>query len=171
MIAFIAGHRASQSAASSIAPSTYFKRVAQQRSPTRLSAGAQRDQVPKPEVARADLCGRAEHAAQIASRFPYRVDLHDRAAGGSADQSQSAWPRPEQKHRALLPVLPLLGARLREEPAIYQSLPPDARKGRGWLVTYFNRGIQDVDRAWKTMLINLTCPKSKRCDPMSFVTV
>ncbi len=91
--------------------------------------------------------------------------------GGSADRSQSARPRSEEEHRALLPVLPLLDAWLREELAIYQSLSPDARKGRGWLVTYFNRGIQDVDRAWKTILINLTCPKSKRCDPMSFVTV
>ncbi|QXT34300.1 hypothetical protein KV697_10685 [Sphingomonas sanguinis] len=70
-----------------------------------------------------------------------------------------------KKHRALLPVLPLLDAWLREELAIFQSLSPDAREGRGWLVNYYGRGIQDVDRAWDTMLINLDMPQVKEMRP------
>jgi len=66
-----------------------------------------------------------------------------------------------KKHRPLLPVLPLLDRRLREELAVYQSLSPKDREGRGWLVNYHGRAIQDVDRAWDSMLRNLNMPEAK----------
>ncbi len=139
MIAFIAGHRASRSAASSIAPSTYFKRVAQQRSPTRLSAGAQRDQVPKPEVARVLTCAAEPNMQRELLHAFLIASICTIARPGAAQIDLN--PRGHAQNRNTAPCCPSC---------------------RCWLVTYFNRGIQDVDRGWKTMLINLTCPKSKR---------
>ena len=66
-----------------------------------------------------------------------------------------------KKHRPLLPLLPLLDRWLREEYAIYEALPREKREGRGWLVNYYGRPIQDVDRAWDTMLEKLELPKGR----------
>lgn len=53
---------------------------------------------------------------------------------GSADRSQSARPRSEEEHRALLPVLPLLDAWLCEELAIPK--PVTRRAQRVWLARH-----------------------------------
>jgi integrase len=70
-----------------------------------------------------------------------------------------------KKHRALLPVMPLLGRWLGEEYATYMALKPAERTGRGWLVNYHGRPIQDVDRAWDTMLTNLHMPAGREWRP------
>jgi len=66
-----------------------------------------------------------------------------------------------KKHRALLPVLPLLDQWLRAEYATYTALKPHERVGRGWLVNYHGQPVQDVDRAWDTMLTKLELPKGR----------
>lgn len=66
-----------------------------------------------------------------------------------------------KKHRAMLPVLPLLGEWLQAELDDYQALAPEHRAGRGWLVNYYGRPVQDVDRAWDTMLRNLEMPTGR----------
>jgi integrase len=66
-----------------------------------------------------------------------------------------------KKHRALLPVLPLLDQWLQAEYAAYMALPIAARAGRGWLVNYHGRPVQDVDRAWSTMLTKLDMPTGR----------
>ncbi|PTW44663.1 phage integrase family protein [Sphingomonas faeni] len=70
-----------------------------------------------------------------------------------------------KKHRAVLPVLPLLDRWLREEYETYMALPIPDRAGRGWLVNYHGRAIQDVDRAWDTMLTNLDMPAGREWRP------
>lgn len=70
-----------------------------------------------------------------------------------------------KKHRALLPVLPLLDRWLRAEYATYMALKPAERAGRGWLVNYHGRAIQDVDRAWDTMLTKLDMPTGREWRP------
>lgn len=66
-----------------------------------------------------------------------------------------------QKHRALVPVLPTLDRWVRAEYATFMNLEPAARPGRGWLVNYHGRPVQDVDRAWDTMLTTLDMPKGR----------
>lgn len=70
-----------------------------------------------------------------------------------------------KKHRAVLPVLPLLDRWLREEYETYMALLIPDRAGRGWLVNYHGRAIQDVDRAWDTMLTNLDMPAGREWRP------
>ncbi|KQN00538.1 tyrosine-type recombinase/integrase [Sphingomonas sp. Leaf25] len=70
-----------------------------------------------------------------------------------------------KKVRPLLPVLPLLNRWLVEEWATYRALPKEARAGRGYLVNYFGRPIQDVDRAWDTMLGELGFPTGREWRP------
>jgi len=70
-----------------------------------------------------------------------------------------------KKHRAVLPVLPLLDRWLREEYETYMALAIPDRAGRGWLVNYHGRAIQDVDRAWDTMLTNLEMPAGREWRP------
>ena len=66
-----------------------------------------------------------------------------------------------KKHRAMVPVLPVLDQWLREELAIYMALKPEQRVGRGWLVNYYGRGVKSVDRAWDTMLEELEYPTGR----------
>jgi len=66
-----------------------------------------------------------------------------------------------KKHRALVPVLPTLDRWVRAEYATFMNLEPAARPGRGWLVNYHGRPVQDVDRAWDTMLTTLDMPKGR----------
>jgi len=66
-----------------------------------------------------------------------------------------------KKHRALVPVLPTLDRWLRAEYATFMDLKPEDRAGRGWLVNYHGRAVQDVDRAWDTMLTKLGLPKGR----------
>ncbi len=70
-----------------------------------------------------------------------------------------------KKVRPLLPVLPLLGQWLSAEWAIYQALPAEQRIGAGYLVNYFGRPVQDVDRAWDSMLIELGFPTGREWRP------
>lgn len=66
-----------------------------------------------------------------------------------------------KKFRPVLPVLPLLDAWLSDELRRYLKLPETERIGRGWLVNYFGRPLQDVDRAWSTMLDKLKLPSGR----------
>ncbi len=70
-----------------------------------------------------------------------------------------------KKVRPLLPVLPLLNRWLAEEWATYRALPKTERIGRGYLVNYHGRPIQDVDRAWDTMLSELGFPTGREWRP------
>ena len=70
-----------------------------------------------------------------------------------------------KKHRALVPVLPLLADWLQAELNTYLALKVEERVGRGWLVNYHGRGIQDVDRAWCTMLDALGFPTGREWKP------
>lgn len=70
-----------------------------------------------------------------------------------------------KKHRALLPVLPLLDRWLHAEYATYMALKPAERAGRGWLVNHYGRPVQDVDRAWDTMLKKLDMPTAREWRP------
>ena len=70
-----------------------------------------------------------------------------------------------KKHRALLPVLPVLDRWLRSEYATYMALKPAERSGRGWLVNYHGRPVQDIDRAWDTMLTKLDMPTGSEWRP------
>lgn len=57
----------------------------------------------------------------------------------------------------------LLDRRLREELARYQaSPPPKGREGRGRLVNYYGHAVQDVDRAWDSMLYNFNMPQTEK---------
>ena len=51
--------------------------------------------------------------------------------------------------------------RLQAELDDYLALKPEARIGRGWLVNYHGRPVQDVDRAWDTMLGKLELPMGR----------
>lgn len=70
-----------------------------------------------------------------------------------------------KKHRAMVPVLPLLERWLRDEFATYQALPLSDRAGGGWLVNYHGRAIQSIDRAWDTMLTKLGMPTGREWRP------
>lgn len=70
-----------------------------------------------------------------------------------------------KKHRALLPILPPLDRWLNAEYATYMALPVKQRAGRGWLVNYHGRPVQDVDRAWDTMLKTLDMPTGREWRP------
>ncbi len=70
-----------------------------------------------------------------------------------------------KKFRPVLPVLPLLEEWLAAELAIYEQLPKGERIGRGWLVNYYGRPVQDVDTAWHTMLVALGMPTGREWRP------
>jgi len=70
-----------------------------------------------------------------------------------------------KKHRPVVPVLPVLGAWLAAELLTYEALPIDERVGRGWLVNYYGRPVQDVDTGWKSMLVALGLPTSREWRP------
>lgn len=70
-----------------------------------------------------------------------------------------------KKHRALVPVHPLLAGWLQAELDTYLALKPEERIGRGWLVNYYGRAVQDVDRAWSTMLTELKLPTGREWKP------
>lgn len=66
-----------------------------------------------------------------------------------------------KKHRAVVPVLPVLREWLAAELAEYQALDAAQRAGRGWLVNYYGRPVLDVDGAWESMLVELKLPTSR----------
>lgn len=70
-----------------------------------------------------------------------------------------------KKHRALVPVLPLLDEWLDAEHAAYQALSPEDRRDRGWLVNYYGRPVQSIDTAWATMLTELKLPTTREWRP------
>lgn len=70
-----------------------------------------------------------------------------------------------KKRRPVLPVLPVLATWLQADWAAYHALPEDAREGRGFLVRYHGRGIQDVDTSWSTMLAELNLPLTREWRP------
>ena len=123
-------------------------------------------------------CSRAGSPARIAARILDRVDLHARApwrccrhqrrarsgavvAGRPDDRPEPPGRTQNKKYRALVPVLPTLDRWVRAEYATFMNLEPAARPGRGWLVNYHGRPVQDVDRAWDTMLTTLDMPKGR----------
>ena len=69
------------------------------------------------------------------------------------------------KHRPVIPVVPILGEWLAGEYAAYEKLDADERKGAGYLVNYYGRSILDVDRAWSTMLTGLKLPTGREWKP------
>ena len=70
-----------------------------------------------------------------------------------------------KKFRPVLPVLPLLAGWLDAAWADYQALPVEQRVGRGWLVNYYGRPVQDVDSAWDAMLVALELPRGREWRP------
>jgi len=66
-----------------------------------------------------------------------------------------------KKFRPVVPVLPVLGEWLAAEHDRYRALDRKEQRGRGWLVNYYGRPIQDVDTAWNTMLTNLKLPTGR----------
>lgn len=70
-----------------------------------------------------------------------------------------------KKRRPVLPVLPILGEWLAAEWNDYSALPEDERVGRGWLVNYYGRPVQDVDSAWAAMLRDLELPTGREWRP------
>lgn len=82
-------------------------------------------------------------------------------AGRPDDRPEAQGRTQNEKHRALVPVLPTLDRWLRVEYATSMNLKPTARTGRGWLVNYHRRPVQDADRVWDTMLTRLEMPKGR----------
>lgn len=66
-----------------------------------------------------------------------------------------------KKFRPVLSVLPLLDEWLRAEYAEWTATPQTLESSRGWLVNCYAKGIQDVDRAWDTMLRALDYPMGR----------
>lgn len=70
-----------------------------------------------------------------------------------------------RKYRPIVPVLPALAPWLAAELAAYERLPAEERIGAGRLVNYYGRPVQDVDRAWGTMLVELKLPTGREWKP------
>jgi hypothetical protein len=70
-----------------------------------------------------------------------------------------------KKFRPVLPVLPLLKEWLTAELNAYLALPEEQRPGRGWLVNYYSRPVQDVGGAWQSMLKALDLPTGREWQP------
>jgi hypothetical protein len=66
---------------------------------------------------------------------------------------------PTKTFRPSLPVLPLLDEWLRAEYADSTATPQTLKSSRGWRVNSYGKSIQDVDRAWDTMLRALDYPR------------
>lgn len=74
--------------------------------------------------------------------------------------------RPQnKKRRPVLPVMPILAEWLQAEWDEYAALKPEERVGRGWLVNYYGRPVQSIDRAWATMLEDLELPTGREWRP------
>ena len=69
------------------------------------------------------------------------------------------------KHRPIVPVLPILAEWLAAELVAFEQLDRDQRKGAGHLVNYFGKAVLDVDRAWSTMLRALKLPSGREWKP------
>ncbi|MFT3967395.1 MAG: hypothetical protein QM690_16085 [Sphingobium sp.] len=85
--------------------------------------------------------------------------------GSSAIDLNPAGRRQTKKFRPMLPVLPLLDEWLRAEHADWLAAEDGLKPSRGWLVNYFGRGVQDVDRAWDSMLRALDYPTGREWRP------
>lgn len=70
-----------------------------------------------------------------------------------------------KKFRPVVPVLPALSDWLSAELSIYEALPVAERAGRGWLVNYYGRPVQDVETSWKSMLVALGLPTGREWKP------
>jgi integrase len=81
--------------------------------------------------------------------------------GSSTIDLNPAGRRQTKKFRAMLPVLPLLDEWLRAAHADWLAVEDGLKPSRGWLVHYYGRGVQDVDRAWDTMLRALDYPTGR----------
>ena len=92
-------------------------------------------------------------------------DRHQWTPGSDTIDLNPAGRIQNKKVRPLLPVLPLLAEWLQHAWTIYDALPDDERVGRGYLVNYFGRPVQDVDRAWDTMLRELGLPTGREWRP------
>lgn len=81
--------------------------------------------------------------------------------GATAIDLNPVGRRQTKKFRPMLPVLPLLEQWLQETYAEWTATGPLLKPARGWLVNYYGRGVQDVDRAWDTMLRTLDLPRGR----------
>ncbi|WP_375197991.1 hypothetical protein [Sphingobium sp.] len=81
--------------------------------------------------------------------------------GSATIDLNPAGRRQTKKFRPMLPVLPLLDRWLCAEYADWLAVEDGLKPSRGWLVNYYGRGIQDVDRAWDTMLGALDYPTGR----------
>jgi len=81
--------------------------------------------------------------------------------GSATIDLNPAGRRQTKKFRPMLPVLPLLDQWLCAEYADWLAVEDGLKPSRGWLVNYYGRGIQDVDRAWDTMLHALDYPTGR----------
>lgn len=70
-----------------------------------------------------------------------------------------------KKRRPVLPVVPILAEWLQSEWDEYQTLLPEERTGRGWLVNYFGKPVKSVDSAWNSMLSELGMPTGREWRP------
>lgn len=146
-----------------------------------------RKQVSRPRRTRITVATIAEMVAYAAEPNKQRGSLHAFIVGtlctiarpdavvdiNVAPDRQQWWPgsptidlnphgrAQTKKFRPVLPVLPLLETWLTDELGRYLKLPEEERIGRGWLVNYFGRPLQDVDRAWSTMLAKLKLPSGR----------
>ena len=66
------------------------------------------------------------------------------------------------KRRAIIPVVPPLDHWLQETARLAQDKQEPTG---GWLVNYYGRPVQDVDRAWDTMLEKLGLPREREWRP------
>jgi len=81
--------------------------------------------------------------------------------GASQIDLNPAGRRQTKKFRPMLPVLPLLDHWLRATYNAWTSTEMHLKPARGWLVNYYGKGVQDVDRAWDTMLRTLRYPQGR----------
>jgi integrase len=150
-----------------------------------------RRQVTRPRRTRVDVAVLARMAAYAAEPNKRRGSLHAFIVGtlctiarpdsvvdiSVAPDRRQWWPgaptidlnphgrRQTKKFRPVLPVLPLLDEWLQHTWADYQALPEEDRVGRGWLVNYYGRPVQDVDSAWSSMLTELKLPTTREWKP------
>jgi integrase len=92
-------------------------------------------------------------------------DRHQWWPGASSIDLNPHGRKQTKKFRPVLPVLPLLEQWMLAEWAEFERLPPAERIGRGWLVNYYGKPVQDVDSAWDTMLAELKLPTTREWKP------
>ncbi|MBB4609624.1 site-specific integrase [Sphingomonas yabuuchiae] len=150
-----------------------------------------RKQVSRPRKVRIDVAAIADMVAYAAEPEKKRASLHSFLVAsictlarpdsvvdicvapereqwyrGSATLDLNPFGREQtNKHRPVIPVVPILQEWLAAELDAYQRLDADKRKGAGFLVNYYGRSILDVDTSWRTMLRELKLPTTREWKP------